>query len=190
MRREQRADKDYCATDAVVRNSVGRSTMNHRMKRYQYIYIYIYIFALSPSMETTSLMLLEHLWLSTERASCPRSFTCVVFATSLLSRLRCLPRAPVEWSHTSSGGFGSQVVWSYDALKRLSACLSIYVYVYSYTYIYIYIFNYIIVTVIVTLRHRAQPSKPQLNFTSQVFKFIWKLLPNSCAHACLCLISH
>ena len=43
MRREQRADKDHCATDAVVRNSIGRSTMNHRMKRYQYIYIYIYI---------------------------------------------------------------------------------------------------------------------------------------------------
>ena len=52
MRREQRADKDHCATDAVVRNSIGRSTMNHRMKRYQYIYIYIYIYICSKSIES------------------------------------------------------------------------------------------------------------------------------------------
>ena len=38
--------------------------------------------------------------------------------------------------------------------------------------------NIFIVIVIVSLRHRAQPSKHELQFIQKLIKLIWKLLPN------------
>ena len=43
-----------------------------------------------------------------------------------------------------------------------------------------------IATVTVTLRHRAQPSKPRLHVTLQVFKFLKKILPNQILLYCNC----